>query len=186
MYVLGRVSMPLFAFVLGFNLALFGSTTSGVYRRVSVRLIVFGALASYPFVKLNELSSTWWPLNIMFTFLVITLSIWSTSIAGRWAYPLAFGVAFLGGALVEYWWPAVAASICVWTYFRYRSIWAAFGYVACLPLFYMANDDFWALLALPVLYLARHWHWRLPRAQMFFYVFYPAHLWIFFLLRPSL
>jgi TraX protein len=172
--------------VLGFNLALFGSTASGVYCRVSIRLITFGALAAYPFVKLNELSSSWWPLNIMFTFLVITLSIWFASTARRWAHTLAFGVAFLGGALVEYWWPAVAASICAWAYFRYRSSWAALGYVACLPLFYMANDDFWAILAVPIVYFARHWQWRLPRAQMFFYVFYPAHLWVFFLVRPVL
>ena len=45
MFALGRVAMPLFAFVLGYRLAQSESLQNGVYQRVFVRLIAFGVLA---------------------------------------------------------------------------------------------------------------------------------------------
>ena len=61
MYALGRISMPLFAFVLGYNLARPGTLASGGYRRLALRLAAFGLLATVPFIAINKLPAGWWP-----------------------------------------------------------------------------------------------------------------------------
>ncbi|MGE4125505.1 MAG: TraX family protein [Pusillimonas sp.] len=75
----GRVALPLFVFVLAYNLARPGTLERGVYGRAMSRLTVFGALASVPFVALGGLAWGWWPLNVMFTLLVVTASAKNTS-----------------------------------------------------------------------------------------------------------
>lgn len=59
LFYAGRLAMPIFAFVLAFNLARPGRLASGAYGRVALRLGAFGALASAPFVALDGLAWGW-------------------------------------------------------------------------------------------------------------------------------
>lgn len=122
----GRVALPLFVFVLAYNLARPGTLERGVYGRTMSRLAMFGALASVPFVALGGLYAGWWPLNVMFTLLVVTATAYLVERGGK-LHLAAAGVVFLvGGSSVEYWWPAVAFGLAVWSYTR-RPSWAEIG-----------------------------------------------------------
>ena len=62
----GRIAMPLFVFVLAYNLARPNSFKSGAQTRTMKRLVLFGFLATPPFMALGGLLAGWWPLNILF------------------------------------------------------------------------------------------------------------------------
>jgi hypothetical protein len=182
MYGLGRISMPLFAFVLGYNLARQGMLASGGYRRLALRLAVFGLLATVPFIAINKLAGGWWPLNMMFTLLVAVISAWLFDMRRPGATVAACLVLAWGGALGEYWWPAIGVCLCVWAYQRQPSRGLLAGFLACLVLLWFVNGDLWALAAVPVLFALRWWSVVLPRAQWVFYAFYPLHLAAFWLI----
>lgn len=180
MFALGRVSMPLFAFVLGYNLARPGMLASGGYRRLALRLAAFGLLATAPFIVLNKLPFGW-PLNMMFTLLVAVLSAWLFDMRRPGATIAACLVLAWGGALGEYWWPAIGLALCVWAYQRRPSRALIAGFLACLMLLWFVNGNLWALTAVPVLFALQWWPVVLPRAQWLFYAFYPLHLFAFWL-----
>jgi hypothetical protein len=176
MYALGRVSMPLFAVVLGYNLARPSMLASGGYRRLALRLAAFGLLATVPFVALNKLPGGWWPLNMMFTLLAAVVSAWLYDVRRPAATIVACLVLVWGGALGEYWWPAIGLCLCVWAYQRAPSRALIACFLTCLALLWFVNGNLWALAAVPVLAALRWWPVVLPRAQWLFYAFYPLHL----------
>ena len=183
MYALGRLSMPLFAIVVGLNLARPGMLEHGGYRRLCIRLAVFGTLASTPFIAINDLPAGWWPLNMMFTLLVATVAAWLFDRPGTASKIFGWLVFAWGGALGEFWWPAVCLCLCVWAYQRHPTRSLLAGFFLCLAALWFINGNFWAFAVLPVMWaLQRCWLWRLPRAKWFFYAFYPAHLAIFWAL----
>ena len=154
-----------FVFVLAYNLARPGTLERGVYGRTMSRLAMFGALASVPFVALGGLYAGWWPLNVMFTLLVVTATAYLVERGGK-LHLAAAGVVFLvGGSSVEYWWPAVAFGLAVWSYTR-RPSWAAaaVAVLACAALWFV-NRNLWALAALPVLFLASRVDVSVPRLR---------------------
>lgn len=182
MYALGRVAMPLFMFVLGYNLARPGVLLGGVHKRLLARLLVFGAIATPPFIALNTLSWNWWPVNIMFAMAAAVLVAWLIERGDRLSVICACLIFIWGGALVEFWWPAVALCLFSWAYFRKPSPVFFVGFVVSLLFLYLVNGNFWALGALPAIAAAHSWRWPLPRLKWFFYAFYPAHLailWIY-------
>lgn len=185
MYAAGRVAMPLFAFVLGYNLGRPGVLAAGGYQRTSVRLLVFGLLATPAFVHVNTLTGGWYPLNMMFALLAATVAAWLIERGGRWDVIGACLVIAWGGALVEFWWPAVGLCLAVWAYRRHPSPAAVAGFVLCLTALYLVNGNFWALAMLPVVAAARWWPVDLPRARLFFYAFYPLHLYAFWAYMAS-
>lgn len=89
----------------------------------------------------------------------------------------------VGGSSVEYWWPAVAFGLAVWSYTR-RPSWAAaaVAVLACAALWFV-NRNLWALAALPVLFLASRVDVRVPRLRWAFYAYYPLHLASLWLIR---
>jgi hypothetical protein len=114
-FAAGRLALPIFAFVLAYNLARPSALAHGVYVRTAVRLFVFGLLTTPPFIALGGLIGGVYPLNIMFTLLVATGVIFLID-SGR---PVSAIVAFLvGGALVEFWWPALGLCVALWRYAR--------------------------------------------------------------------
>lgn len=176
MYALGRISMPLFAFILGYNLSRPGTLESGAYRRTTLRLLAFGLLATPAFISVNHLMGGWYPLNILFALLVSVLAAWLFDVGGRWPIIGASLVVAWGGGMVEFWWPAVGIFLAVWSYRRSPSVGALLGGGLCLLSLYLINGNFWALAALPVIAASRFWVLDLPRIRWFFYAFYPAHL----------
>ena len=177
---LGRLVMPIFAIVLGFNLA---RSVPGTFQRVSLRLSLYGLIATVPFIALGGLAWVWWPLNIMATFLVATLVCWAFD-PGRLRHKVLACVLFLvAGSSVEFWWPGVALCVAAWSYVRSPNWLALAAGMAALVALRMVNGNDFALLALPVLVLGTMWRRPLPRARHVFYAFYPLHLAALWLLQ---
>ncbi len=180
----GRTVMPIFAIVLAYNLARPGTLEQGSYTRVMTRLASAGALATLPFIALGGLGWGWWPLNIMFTLLVAS-GVMYLSEQGTLGRVLAVGLFVLGGALVEFWWPALAIAVGAWSYFR-RPNWTALLFVLVgLVALYDINKNLWALAALPLIVLAAHVNLAVPRVRWVFYAFYPLHLAVIWLVRSA-
>ena len=55
LFAVGRLALPLFGFVLGYNLARPGVLASGGYSRTARRLAIFASLATIPFIALGGL-----------------------------------------------------------------------------------------------------------------------------------
>lgn len=169
----GRLALPIFCFVLAYNLARHHALQSGVFRRTASRLAVFGAIASVPFVLLGGLIAPMYPLNVMFALLVITGVAYLLSTRRVWA---AVGLFCIGGAVVEFWWPAVLFGVTAWLYCR-RPSWGAIGgmVLACMALAWV-NGTSWGMAALPIILAARRTEITVPRLRWVFYAYYPAHL----------
>jgi hypothetical protein len=172
----GRLALPLFGFVLGYNLARPGALAYGSYSRTARRLAIFGTIATIPFIALGGLGWGWWPFNIMATLLVATLCAWLIEVDGPGRLVAAAAVFIVGGALVEFWWPGLAVCLMAWAYCR-RPSWLRLAlWIGALASLYVINRNLWALAALPLIFAAGQVRLNLPRGRLRFYVYYPAHL----------
>lgn len=185
LFELGRACLPIFVFILAYNLARPEAVSRRLHARISKRLILTGLVATPPFVALGGLLHGWWPLNVMFTLLTLVITIYC--IEQRSKTYLAIGVlVFVSfGAMVEFWWPSIVFGLCVWAYLRNHSFWpVAIGFTALLSLS-IINDNQWALLS--VVFIAAAYlrpttaSW--PRLTWIFYAYYPAHLAIIWCIR---
>lgn len=180
MYELGRVAMPLFAFVFAHNLAGMKVQRSALPRLLK-RLFCFAVLAQLPYLLVNDLWKHWWPLNILFTLFFSALIIYFYETwKSRWCVALCSLVFAWGGLLVEFWWPAVALVLSAYFFFRKPSLSLLFLFVFCLSFLYLINASFSAFVALPLIFFSLKFRFSLPRAKLFFYAFYPAHLALIF------
>lgn len=182
----GRLAMPIFVFVLAYNLARPELAGQGAYRRTMLRLGLFGLMAMPAFVMLGSLMMGWFPLNIMFTLLVIAAIVAMIEKARAGSYIAGSGAVLVfmwGGGLVEFWWPAVAFGISVWWYCKNPNWIALLGAIAsCASLFWI-NGNLWALAALPLAVAASQVDLRVLRMRWTFYAYYPAHLVALLLIR---
>jgi len=179
----GRVALPLFVFVLAYNLARPGALPRGAYRRLLPPSAAFGVIASPFFIALGGLGWGWWPLNIMFTLFVAAAVLWLLEVRSSSAIAGAIVLFLVGGLFVEFWWPALACIVAAWLYCR-RATWLRFvGWIAATGSLYLINDNLWALAALPALFLLARVSVTLPRMRWLFYLFYPAHLAVLWVIR---
>jgi hypothetical protein len=194
LFAIGRLALPIFAFVLSYNLARPSTLANArvVFPRILKRLVAGALLASPPFMALGGLAGGWWPLNILATFAVAVAAMYAVHCGGLWGRATATGLVIIGGGLVEYWWPAVAMCLAAWYYCRRPgqralSAWVlatlalsldgwAFG---ALPL---VNASMWALAAFPLMLGAARVDVRIPRLKWVFYAYYPMHFAILWLL----
>ena len=193
LFALGRIALPLFAFVLAFNLARRGTLGCGMHKRIAGKLLLFGSIASGPFIALGGLGAGWWPLNIMATLLVATGIVYLVERGGFFRTALAAALFLIGGGLVEFWWPGIALTVAAWQYVRRPSWLALLGWVvatlalslngwafARMPL---VNASMWALAAFPIIFAATRVELHVPRYRYFFYVYFPLHLAILWAIR---
>jgi hypothetical protein len=172
----GRIAMPLFVFVLSYNLARPDSFKNGAQTRTMKRLALFGFLATPPFMALGGLLAGWWPLNILFALLSLTAIIYSLEQQTITGYLIACTIFIVGGSSVEFWWPVLAFGIAVWWYCKTPQLTALIIAMVALFLLRLINGNDWALAALPVLFLSTTVNIPMPRYQWLFYYFYPVHL----------
>lgn len=172
LFDLGRMVMPLFGFVLMFNLARPGAMAAGVHARVMQRLLAFGALSTPMFVALVG----WWPVNILFLLLLSTGIVWLIERGGRTRLALAVVVFVLAGALVEFWWFGVLSCLGAWAYCRKPSPGRLALWTLALASLWVVNQNFAALAALPLIWGMTQIALPLVRHRWLFYGFYPAHL----------
>lgn len=184
MYAVGRIAMPLFAAVLAWNLARPGMLERGVYPRTVKRLLLFGVLATPAFVAGGGTGSDLWlPLNILFLLAAATGYAWLMDRGTPMAKVGALAIFLFGGFLVEFMWAGLGLVITLWHYFRRPSWGSAAAVLAFWLLLFFINGNFWALLAIPVLIGARHWRLAVPRVRWAFYIYYPAHITVLWMIQ---
>ncbi|MDM0108019.1 TraX family protein [Variovorax sp. J22R24] len=182
LYALGRLVMPIFGFVLMYNLARPGAFASNMHIRVMQRLAVFALLATPASVYLMG----WWPLNILFTLFVATLLVWLLERDGLANRLAAAAVFLVGGAIVEFWWPALLCCLGAWAFFRRPSVAGLALWALAVASLAVVNGNFAALFALPLVGGAAQVDVPLRRSRWVFYAFYPAHLSLLALARSAL
>lgn len=172
----GRLTMPLFVFVLAYNLARPGTRERGGFIRTIKRLALFGTLATPAFIALGGLVAGWWPLNIVFALLVMTLTLYMMerrTIGSTFAAACVF---IVGGSSVEFWWPGITIGIAIWSYCKTPSLSAIMIAIAALAATRVINGNDWALASIPVIVAACFVDVPMPRFRWAFYIFYPLHL----------
>ncbi len=176
----GRLAVPLFGFVLAYNLARPGALERGAYQRTMKRLALVGLLATPAFLALGGLIGGVYPLNILFMLLAAAATMF---LLERGRRGLAVTVFVVGGAVVEFWWPAVGFCVAVWMYVRAPSWGAAVMALLCCAALAVVNGNHWALAAVPLLVMASQVDVGVPRVQWAFYGFYPVHLYLLWIVK---
>lgn len=176
LFAFGRLAFPIFAAVLGMNLARGELGAAGRWRTIR-RLAAVSAIAQIPFVGLGPTFLGWWPLNAMASLLCVALIVTMLERADWRGYAGAVAVFAIGGAMVEFWWPGILIGVGAWLSLRAPGVrllgWTIFG-LGLAGLGWI-NGNQWALAALPVLAAAK-WLPRAPRGKWAFYGYYPMHL----------
>ena len=175
----GRIVMPMFGFVLAYNLARPDALARGVHGRMMYRLTLAGLAASPMFIILNGMyvtANAWWPLNILIMLLLVVALTDLIERGGARCYALAVTLFLFGGAFVEYLWMGVLSCLGAWLFCRDAStsrllLW----FLGTLSLT-VVNGNAWALAAIPMVLMAGRIEFHLPRLTWVFYAFYPAHL----------
>jgi hypothetical protein len=183
LFEIGRVAMPLFVFVLAYNLARPGVYESGAYLRTMTRLTIFGLLATPAFIALGGLLDGWWPLNIMFALLAITVTLFLIENRTVGGYVAAGLVFLIGGAFVEFWWPAITFGLAVWWYCKKPGLMPFALALASILALWVVNRNSWALAAVPIILMFSRIDVRTPRLRWAFYGYYPIHLVALLLIR---
>jgi hypothetical protein len=180
-YPLGRLSMPLFAFALSYGLAI---QRNKYFSLLTIkRILIFGLISSVPYIALGNVMSGWWPLNIMFSFLIsaIIISILSSTIKQR--YVIASIIFFIGGAFVEFAWAGIALTVSFWWFVKRVDLVSLSLIILSIIMLNNFNHNLWATLALPVIYLASKINLSMPRIKHFFYYVYPIQLSVIWIIR---
>ena len=167
--VLGRLSMPLFAVVMAYNLARPGAC----HVRTLRRLVIFGVIALPAHAYLFGLVGPW-PLNILWTFAVAVGVIVLIEQGSRCEAAVVF---LLGSCLVEYWHAGTGLVLALWWLFRggrHGELLAA----AAMAALCLVNGNLWALAAIPLLLALNGAGCHVPRSRWLFWAFYPAHLYV--------
>ncbi|MCW8208091.1 conjugal transfer protein TraX [Verminephrobacter aporrectodeae subsp. tuberculatae] len=185
-FAAGRLAMPIFGFVLAYNLARPGALASGLYGRTMKRLALYGLAATPFFIGLGGLLAGWWPLNILFTLLVATSVAWMVEQGGFARLVGAATLFLLGGSMVEFWWPAVAFVLTAWWYFKTTNMVAVAVCAVVLAMLFIVNRNLWALAAVPMMLITPLIKLQVPRVRHVFYAYYPAHLAVILLISTLL
>lgn len=182
LFYAGRLVMPMFGFVLAYNLARPSALAGGMHLRVMKRLAIFGALSTPMFVALVG----WWPLNILFMLIFATAILFLHEKGGPWNRVAALALFVFGGALVEFWWPALLSCIAAWAYCRQPSMKRLALWTLATASLFVVNGNLWALVALPILLGAAHLKVNVPRLRWVFYAYYPMHLLVLLVMQRGL
>lgn len=182
----GRLAMPLFVFVLAYHLALPSAAAGRLSRRLLERLLPVAAISSLPWFELNAAGSGPLPINILFTLAAGTAMVALIEQPTRRRELAAIAIFALAGWVVDYRWNGIALFIACWHYFRKPGWFWGGACIALLALLVQANDNFWALAALPVIALAFVWRLPVRRIRGALYVYYPLHLCLLVVLRIAL
>jgi TraX protein len=183
MYNLGRLAMPLFGFILAYNLADHDAFKSHVYRRVVTRTFIIG-LAATPFYKAAFHHAGLGLLNIMFTLGLATFILFlidksrhsHNADSAIITHALALALLMLGGLFVEGQIIAVGYVLAAWMYCKMQKVWALLVWILSTASLSLINDNAWAIAAIPIILLISKINLKLPRLKWVFYAYYPLHL----------
>lgn len=172
MYEIGRIAMPLFGFVLAYNLARAEALQRNVHIRLIKCLMIFGLIATPFYGILNR----WWPVNILFTLMLATYLIYLLEKNGENSIVFCCLLLVVGGIFVEYLWFTPIYCLAAWWYCKSPNVLSAAGWLLSTALLVVINLNMWAMAAIPIIYLVSQFNFRIPRLKHFFYSYYPIHL----------
>ena len=176
-FALGRLAMPLFLFVLAYNLARSDNMLS--FRRVMTRLTIYGILATPACGAMMGLHT----LNIMFALLALTAIIYCLHHRTT-LWTVGGFLIFIGaGGFVEFAWLGLLLGLSLYWYCRQPSFLALACMLLALASLWLINENWWAFAAIPVVLLLCFVDLRVPRMKLIFYVYYPFHLTVLWLIR---
>lgn len=183
LFEIGRLALPLFLFVLAYNLNRPNALTKAVFSRIALRLFIFAAIATVPYVLLGGVDEWYLPLNILFTLLIVACMAFALNSGRAIGFAVSFLLFLLGGAIVEYGWLAIAIGVTVWAAIRNKSyLLAIVAIISCAALHFI-NLNYFALLALPVIGFCLYFSPNIIRFKYFYYAYYPLHLFVLLLIR---
>ena len=186
MFEEGRIVMPMFGFVLAYNLARPGALATGMHGRIMYRLLLAGLGATPICIALNSWlvpGSAWWPMNILFTLLLVVALTYLIDRGGTLRYLMAAGLFIVCGAFVEYLWMGVLCCLGAWLFCREASLSRFLLWFLGTLSLTVVNSNAFALAAIPIVLMAGRVTFRLPRMKWVFYAFYPAHLLLLLSIR---
>lgn len=186
---IGRIAFPMFAIIMAYNLARPRSSEAESKAIIGAikRLLLFGLIASVPY---HLLTNEELPLNIMFTLalaavVILTIKTGAENSSRAYRYTLYFSahaVFLLCSIFVEYSFHGVALIVSAWLFFRYSSVLGLLGIIAITLGLATLNNNYYAMLALPLLASSYFIEVKIPRTpKYFFYAYYPAHLTVIYL-----
>jgi hypothetical protein len=183
MFAMGRVALPMFVFVLAYNLAQLPARNSGAALRVLERLLPVAVIASLPYMELNLEAYGWRPLNVLFT-LAAGTGVVALLEQPTWRRQIFAMLLFAGsGAVVDYGWTGLGLFVSLWHLFRSPKCSWALSSAIFLVLLGSLNGNQWALAAVPVIGLGFGLRPNLPRFKNALYYYYPLHLFILAVLK---
>lgn len=185
---LGRISFPLFAFLLGE-----GYSHTGNLKKYYKRLIIFAIVSQIPFMLFRTLVGEWRMLNIMFTLLLGLATITVFDKLNKKYYisiPIVCLIVSLGKLLnVDYGWYGVL-SVFILYMFRNRKILRVFVFAILNFVYYynvlvisysLKSLISYVFATLPALLLI-FYNGKLGRKTKYvYYIFYPVHMLILYL-----
>lgn len=171
----GRIALPLFGMVIAYNLARPAALQKNIHLQAMVRMAIFGIVAT-PFYFWGFEKSSIIPLNILFTLMVVTGIIYLNEKGGFYRELLAISLFILGGIFVEYFWFGLGYCLAAWYCCKYRNVKWLLVWIASALSLYFVNDNYWALAAIPIIFIATRIDFKLPRLRLVFYFYYPLHL----------
>lgn len=183
MYIMGRVSLPLFVFVLAYNLAQTQAKENGTALRVLERLFPVAILSSLPYMELNLEMCGWHPLNVLFTLAAGTAIVALIERPTTQRQILAVLLYAGSGSMVDYGWTGIGLFVSCWHLLRSPNCFWAVSTAILLVLLGNINMNQWALAALPIIGLAFIYRLNFPRLRNALYYYYPLHLFVIAALR---
>lgn len=178
-FQVGRIVMPIFGFVLAYNLTRPDAYVRGVYSRMMYRLAFWGLAATPMYIILNGMyvkASAWWPFNILFMLLLVVALVQLIEQGGAKRLAAAVALFLVAGAFVEFLWFGVACCLGAWAYCREPSYKRLLLWILGTLSLSVVNGNAWALASIPLLLCVTKLNLRVPRWRWAFYVLYPVHL----------
>ena len=204
MMQIGRIALPLFTIVIAYNVASYKGNIDKLILRVIKRLLLFGvaaipAFAYHKFMIAPDRESLfilqWYdqvafffPLNVLFNFALLLLLIkWANKAKENTAYIIYLMIGlFILTPIGEYGLSSFLIGLGVYYLYSENLLARYLGQTLFVLgfcfLVVVYSQSFYAMLALPLFWIASNYNFKAPRAGYFFYAYYPLHISLIVLL----
>lgn len=192
-FSLGRLAMPIFVMVMAHHLARWYGDKQiclAKGKRQIGQLVLFGTISAIPYIGLGRtgpyLEAGYLPLNILFSLAlgVAVIVCFRKGTPQSWLVGIALFA--IGGAVVEYGWWLLLLMFTAVAYFRQPEKLTSIALLMALMALQVVNQNPWAVAAIVPVFLVSHYQGaipKLPRLKWAFYLFYPVHLVLIWLVK---